>query len=133
MQLLHNCNFYYALCKTNNLCYSDSMIKESTPLTRWLRLIALLLFLATVGTWIYTGCHIGWTKTQVQEIQIEEVTEMEVVVIHDHFVAGIDFLGAGVGMALLLLLASLFLSRRYRNYLPESEDPICGSINNRLQ
>ncbi len=133
MRNLHNCIFFSAhYAKSINCVILVSMIKESTPLTRWLKRVALLLFLVTIGTWIYTGAHFGWTMTQVQEIQIEEITEMEMVVFHDRFVAGIDFLAAGVSLSLLLLFAGLFLSHRYRNHLSDT-DPLCEPINKKLQ
>ncbi len=56
-----------------------------------LRAFALLLLVATVGLWAGLGGTLGWTQTQ------------------PGFVPGVEFLGLGVGGAVVIFAATLFV------------------------
>ena len=64
-----------------------------------LQVIAVLLAGATVGTWLATGAHRGWTKTQVEKITVDEITGIEGRSYERKFVAGVEVLGAGLMVA----------------------------------
>lgn len=79
---------------------------------KFLRLAALLLALATVGVWLATGAHRGWTRTSETEMQLDPVTEIEFPVERKRFVMGIELLGGGLFAALVLAGGSfLFKSK----------------------
>jgi hypothetical protein len=43
-----------------------------------------------------TGAHRGWTKTQVATITVDEITGIAGRSYEKQFVAGVEFLGAGL-------------------------------------
>ncbi|MSU56988.1 MAG: hypothetical protein EXS35_02195 [Pedosphaera sp.] len=73
-----------------------------------LQAVASLVAVAAVGTWLATGAHRGWTKTSVQKMTLDEVTGIESPSYEKKFVAGVDFLGAGLLAAGGLAGISLF-------------------------
>lgn len=73
-----------------------------------LRMLALVLALATAIVWLATGAHRGWTKTQVEQITVDEITGIEGRSYEKKFVAGVEFLGAGLLGAGALAGISLF-------------------------
>jgi hypothetical protein len=87
-------------------------MKSAAPLPRFLRLIAVLLLAGTIAIWLATGAHRGWTRTSVTEMQHDAVTGIEFPVERDKFVAGVEFLAAGIGLAAALGLGSFILVRR---------------------
>jgi hypothetical protein len=78
---------------------------------RTLRLLALVIALAAAGTWLATGAGRGWTKTSVAKKTVDEVTGLEGITYEKRFVAGLDFLGAGLAGAGLLAVSSLFFRK----------------------
>jgi hypothetical protein len=76
-----------------------------------LRLLALIVVLAAVSTWLTTGASRGWTKTSVAQKTVDEVTGLEGITYEQRFVAGVDFLVAGLAGAGLLAGASLFFRK----------------------
>ena len=79
---------------------------------RIFRIIALLVALLTVGVWLATGAHRGWTKTSVTVTEIEPVTGLEYPVQQQKFVMGVELLGAGWAAALALAGASLLFKSK---------------------
>lgn len=79
---------------------------------RNLRIIAWLVALVTVGVWLATGAHRGWTKTSVTVMEIEPVTGIENPVQEKKFVMGVELLGAGLAAAAALSAASLFFKTK---------------------
>jgi hypothetical protein len=73
-----------------------------------LRAAAVLLVVVGGGFWFFGGMHLGWTKTSVQTMQKDPVTEIDYPVIEKRFVAGVDFLGGFLALAGALWGASLF-------------------------
>lgn len=72
-----------------------------------LRILALLVALAVILTWVGTGAHRGWTQTEITEMRVDAITGIEYPETRAGFVAGLDFLGAGLGAAGLMALVSL--------------------------
>ena len=77
-----------------------------------LQLSAALIALATVGTWLATGAHRGWTQNQIPVTVVDDVTGIEATQYRDGFVAGVDVLGLGLGAAAILGIAAVFAARR---------------------
>lgn len=61
---------------------------------------ALIVLLAGTGTWLTTGAHRGWTKTEITVMKHDEVTGIDYPEQHKGFVAGLDVLGLSAGLAL---------------------------------
>ena len=78
---------------------------------RTLQILALVTLLATAGTWAGTGANRGWTKTSVAMKTLDDVTGIEGITYKPKFLPGVDFLGAGAGLAILLAGASLFFRK----------------------
>lgn len=73
---------------------------------------AWIVSLATLGTWLFTGTHTGWTQTRVITLQHDEITGIEYPVFHDAFVAGVEFLAAGLVIGAALAAFGLWLGRK---------------------
>ena len=80
-------------------------------MNRILKLLALLLVLAAVTTWLVTGANRGWTKTSVAVKTLDDVTGIEGITYKKKFLPGVDFLGAGAAVAVGLAGASLFFRK----------------------
>jgi hypothetical protein len=83
---------------------------------RSLRILALVVALATLGVWLATGANRGWTKTSVTVVEIEPVTGLENPVRRKQFVMGVELLGVGLAIAAALAGASFF-------FQPKSNKP----------
>jgi hypothetical protein len=78
-------------------------------MNRTLKLLALLVILTAVATWLATGANRAWTKTSVQVKTLDEVTGIEGITYQKKFLPGVDFLAAAVGgSAVLFGLSFLF-------------------------
>lgn len=77
-----------------------------------LRYAAIAALLATVVTWLGTGAHLGWTQTTLTTLQHDEITGIDYPVHRAGFVAGIEVLAAGLGVAAALAAASGVSARR---------------------
>ena len=77
-----------------------------------LRLLAAIVGIVTLVVWLATGAHTGWTKTQVTEMQVDPITELEYPVTDDKFVAGVEVLGGGFLLALALLGGSFVFKKQ---------------------
>lgn len=89
--------------------------KQTLPTRLGLRLAALVLLLAVIGFWTAKGAHRGWSMNQVPVKQVDEITGIEFVTYQDRFVPGIEFLGAGTGLAAGLFILSLFFKPKSTN------------------
>jgi len=76
-----------------------------------LRILALLVVLATVATWLATGADRGWTKTSKDVKTLDEVTGIEGITHKPTFIAGVDFLALGFGGAAALFGSSFFFRK----------------------
>ncbi len=78
-----------------------------------LRILALIVLVATVGTWAATGANRGWTKTSVPVKTLDPVTGIEGISYEKKFLPGVEFLGAGIIVGVVLGSASfLFRSKK---------------------
>ncbi len=75
------------------------------------RTVALGFVLAGCGFWLAAGANRGWTKNSVPTKNMDQVTGIEGVTYEKKFVPGVDFLGAVLTGAGILLAASF----RFRN------------------
>jgi hypothetical protein len=77
-----------------------------------LLVVGLLVALGTLGTWLGTGAHRGWTKTSVTVVEIEPVTGLENPVPKKQFVMGVELLGLGLLAAGALVGVSFFFKSK---------------------
>lgn len=82
-----------------------------SALTSTLRIAAVAVLLAGLGTWLATGAHPGWSRTSTVTMQRDEITGIDYPVRRDEFVAGVEVPLAGLGAAGLIAALS-FLPRR---------------------
>lgn len=73
---------------------------------RTLQILALTLAAGGGATWLVTGAHRGWTQTSIPVVTLDEVTGIEATAYEPGFVAGVDFLGAALLGATLLIAGS---------------------------
>ncbi len=59
-----------------------------------LRALAVVLLVAAMALWLATGTNRGWTKTSIPIRTPDPVTGLEGITWEQHFVPGVDFLGA---------------------------------------
>jgi hypothetical protein len=88
---------------------------QAHPARLVLRLTALVLLIGTISFWSVKGAHPGWSQNQVPVKQTDEITGIEFVTYEQRFVPGVDFLGAGTGLAAGLFVVSLFFKRKSNN------------------
>ena len=79
-----------------------------------LRALALVLAVSGEAVWLATGANRGWSKTSVPVKKTDEVTGISYDDYQKRFVAGVDFLGAALLGAGILMAAS-FLFRKNTN------------------
>lgn len=93
------------------------------PLNRahLLQLLGLFLLIATIGYWFAAGAHTGWSQTQVQVMQYDEITEIEYPVWIQQFVPGIELLSVGIFLSIILASLGFILSTQGRR--ADSEEP----------
>lgn len=88
----------------------------STGIAAWrvlLRMVSAFLALFAFAFWAAAGWNRGWTKNQIPERQVDEITGIEFVTYRDHFMPGVELLGAGLFLC-LLLFAITFIPRKAR-------------------
>lgn len=84
-------------------------------LRRAFRIAALVVLVTGTGFWATKGAHTGWSMNQVPVKQTDEITGIEFVTYEKRFVPGVDFLGAGVGLAAGLFALSFLVQRKTIN------------------
>jgi hypothetical protein len=77
------------------------------------RMLAGIAALFLFAYWAAAGWNRGWTKTQLAVKQVDEVTGIEFVTYKDHFMPGVEFLGLGVFLC-VVLFAITFVRRAPR-------------------
>lgn len=85
---------------------------QSRRIRKTLRVVAVVLLLATLGFWSAKGAHTGWTQNQVPLKQIDEVTGIEFVTYEKRYVPGVDFLALGTGLATCFFVVSFLVQRK---------------------
>lgn len=68
--------------------------------------------MVSVGVWLATGAHPGWSMTEVPVTKVDEVTGIEYRENQRRFVAGVDFVAAGVGLTILTFILSFVAKPR---------------------
>jgi hypothetical protein len=63
-----------------------------------LHLIAAIIFLVAILWWCHAGFNQGWTKTNVQVMKFDEITEISYPENVERFVPGVDFLVAAAAL-----------------------------------
>ena len=89
-------------------------IQPAPAIAAWrvlLRGLGAFLVLFVICVWAAKGYNRGWTKNQVPVKQVDPVTELEFVTYEKRFVPGLDYLGGGVLLGVLIFGAT-FLGRR---------------------
>jgi hypothetical protein len=76
------------------------------------RSLAIVVFLISILWWASAGFNKGWTKTSVQVWNYDEITEISYPTTVERFVPGIDFLGGGGVLSLVLTGVSFFFRKR---------------------
>lgn len=75
-----------------------------------IRALALIILIATLGSWAALGANLGWTKTSTQEMLVDPVTEIEYPgPIKEAFLPGVEFLALGIGAAIVLFGVSFLI------------------------
>jgi hypothetical protein len=77
---------------------------------RLLRVAAALIAAVVLAGWWMGGAHRGWSQTSVAIEKTDEVTGLSYRDYERRFVPGLELLGAGLGLAVLVGLAS-FLAK----------------------
>lgn len=85
---------------------------STSRLTLTLRLASVSVLLAALAVWLSTGAHRGWTQTSRVVVQQDEITGIDYPVREKTFVAGVEFVAAGLGVSALLAGAGYVTSRR---------------------
>lgn len=89
-------------------------MKTASRLPTLLRVTALFILVAGVGTWIAKGAHLGWTQTSVVTLQRDDITGIEYPVRRPGFVAGIEVPLAATAIALAFAGLGALTARRVR-------------------
>ena len=76
-----------------------------------LRVAALLIALTVTAFWFFSGPNTGFTKNSVMHMVKDPVTEIPGPVYEDRFVPGVDFLGGGLAVALVVAGSSFFFRK----------------------
>lgn len=77
-----------------------------------LRLGALLIVLAVTAFWFFSGPNLGWSKDSVTHKEKDPVTELEVDRYEKRFVPGVEFLGVGLAVAVVMGGCSFFFQKK---------------------
>jgi hypothetical protein len=82
---------------------------------RGVQLLAIVIALGAVVSWVTTGSNKGWTKTTVPVKTVDAVTGIEGVEYRQQFVPGVDILGTALLGAGALAGVSLLIRTKTRN------------------
>ena len=71
---------------------------KSSPFRLILRILALVLILASTAFWISTGSHTGFSKDRVEIPQFDPITQIGYVDYEERFVLGVEYLALAYGL-----------------------------------
>jgi len=86
----------------------------ATTMAAWrilLRGAGVLVALFAFCFWSAKGYNSGWTQNQVPVKKTDPITEIEFVIYEKRFVPGLDYLGSGIFVGVLIFSAT-FLGRK---------------------
>jgi hypothetical protein len=89
--------------------------KSSTggkALRHGLKVLAVVLIALTVGIWLSTGAHKGFSKDRVEIEKIDPITQIEYVDYEERFIMGVEYLAAGTIAGLGIFTLSFFFARK---------------------
>jgi hypothetical protein len=66
----------------------------------------------TLAVWLATGAHPGWTRTTETVMRVDAVTGLDYPETRRKFIAGVEWLGAGLGLACVLGTLGILAGRR---------------------
>lgn len=81
---------------------------------RVIQVLAGVVAVGAIATWLVTGANRGWTKTSEPKKTLDEITGIEGITYEKKFRPGVDLLGLAMLGAGALAVASLFTSRKYK-------------------
>lgn len=90
----------------------DTKPTKCQSVRRGLRWLGILGVVATVGFWLKTGAHTGFSKNRVEVPKVDPVTQIEYVDYEDRFVMGVEYLAAGTVAGLGLFGLSFAFARK---------------------
>lgn len=79
-----------------------------------LRIVALVVALGALGSWLALGANTGWTKNRIEKKTIDEVTGIEAITYEDKFIPGIEILGGAILGAGALAGVSFVVGRKQK-------------------
>ncbi len=88
-----------------------------------LRLVSLAIAFLTVVLWFFSGPNFGATKTTVIVTMIDPATHQASRIRQRRFLLGVDFLGAGLGAALVVFGLSWLAPLRGCDAKPPAKTP----------
>ena len=91
---------------------TDPPLIKSSPLRLILRILALVLILASTVFWISTGSHTGFSKNRVEIPQVDPITQIEYVDYEERFVLGVEYLALAYGLGVISFGLSFAYKRR---------------------
>ncbi len=77
-----------------------------------LRILALVLILASTAFWISTGSHTGFSKDRVEIPQVDPITQIEYVDYEERFVLGVEYLALACGIGVTIFGLSFAFRRK---------------------
>jgi hypothetical protein len=79
------------------------------------RVAALLITVVVTAFWFFSGMNLKWTKNSVTHWVKDPVTEIDGPVEEKRFVPGIDFLGGGLAVAVVVAGSSFLFRKKTSN------------------
>jgi hypothetical protein len=90
-------------------------LPPATTIAAWrvlLRGAAAVIALYAICIWAAKGYHRGWSMNQVPITHTDPITEIAYVTYEKRFVPGLDYLGGGIFVGVLLFSATFLPARR---------------------
>ena len=91
---------------------ADPQRIKSSPFRLILRILALVLILASTAFWISTGSHTGFSKDRVEIPQIDPITQIEYIDYEERFVLGVEYLALAYGLGVTSFGLSFVLRQK---------------------
>lgn len=76
-----------------------------------LKILSIVVFVSSIGLWALQGANTGWTKTEREIQQVDEITGIEYTEYEKKLTLGIELPVAGTIAAVLLFGTALFFKK----------------------